>query len=66
MKQILGIYKLIILLNIINKIIETTIYRCFLDIIEKYRFFSEKQIDNKIIRLIELTIRIVIEMIYMI
>ncbi len=63
-KQIPGIYRLIALLNIINKVIEIMIYKHLSDIMEEYGFFSEGQMDNRIARSIELAIRVVIEAIY--
>ncbi len=65
-KQILGIYRLIVLLNTIGKIIKTAIYRYFSDIMEEYGLLSKGQIDNRVARSIELIIRIVIKAIYIV
>ncbi len=63
-KQISGVYRLIVLLNMIDKVIETAICRHLSDTMEEYGLFFEGQIDNKVARSIELTIRIVIKAIY--
>ncbi len=65
-KQILRIYKSIVLLNTINKIMEIAIYRYLLDMAEEYRLLLKGQMGNRVARSIELTIRVVIKTVYMV
>ncbi len=53
------------MLSTIGKVMETTMYRRLSDAAEEYGLLSEGQIDNKVARSTELTIRVVIEAIYM-
>ncbi len=65
-KQTPGVYKLIILLSMIGKVIEITIYRRLSDMAEEYKLLFEGQMNNRVARSIELAIRVVIEVIYMV
>ncbi len=52
------------MLNMIGKVIETAIYRHFSDMVEEYGLLPEGQMGNRIIKSIELAIRVIIEAIY--
>ncbi len=63
-KQTLRTYKPIALLSMIDKVIETAIYRHLSDMAEEYGLFPEGQMDNRVAKSIELAIRVVTEAIY--
>ncbi len=64
-KQTLGIYRLIVLLSTIDKVMKIVMCRYLLDAVEEYGLLPEGQMGNRIARSTELAIRVVIEAIYM-
>ncbi len=60
----MGEYRLIILINIINKIMEKIIYNRIINATKKYGLLSDNQMENKRNKFIKITICIITKAIY--
>ncbi len=63
-KQTLGVYRPIVLLSTIDKVMKIAIYRHLSDAMKEYRLLPEGQMGNRVAKSTELAIRVVIEAIY--